>query len=268
MRILFYLVILIFVFSQSLFCATLNFTASKMNILKNVDEVEFVFTYELGEEEDIPDSFTLDLNYNDDRVLDFEVEVNNFEERKIVHKYSMAFDKAGYYDVVARYRTISTDNRGRKKVDLKKLGPLTINVANWKFTADGQLGCIESTPTIGPNNDVIYLGSEDGILYCISIEEGIEIWRFVTDGPINSTPCVSASGRVFFGSEDDFVYSLNPDGSLVWKFATQGNVYSSPAFDEEYNAVIVGSTDTYLYALNQMYLLFKGHGYAKSNDHY
>ncbi len=45
-----------------------------------------------------------------------------------------------------------------------------------------------------------------------------------------SSPAVS-DGRVYIGSNDYNVYSLNAsNGSLIWKYTTGGYVVSSPQF--------------------------------------
>ena len=53
---------------------------------------------------------------------------------------------------------------------------------------------------------------------------------------------------MFVGSDDAFLYALNPDGSLVWKFATGGAIDSSPAIGAD-GTVYVGSSDGKLYAI-------------------
>lgn len=61
---------------------------------------------------------------------------------------------------------------------------------------------------------------------CISLQ----VWQFLTKGPIFSSPCVTPDHqRVLCGSHDGFLYCLNAaDGSLIWTFQTTGKVYSSP----------------------------------------
>jgi len=49
-------------------------------------------------------------------------------------------------------------------------------------------------------------------------ETGEEKWRFYAEGPVRFAP-VAAGGRVYFVSDDGFLYCLKAtDGSLVWKF--------------------------------------------------
>ena len=49
-------------------------------------------------------------------------------------------------------------------------------------------------------------------------ETGTERWRFYTDGPVRFAPVVYGD-KLYFGSDDGFLYCLNTDnGSLVYKF--------------------------------------------------
>jgi len=48
-------------------------------------------------------------------------------------------------------------------------------------------------------------------------DTGAEKWRFYADGPVRFAP-VAANGRIWFGSDDGYLYCLNAkDGSLLWK---------------------------------------------------
>lgn len=59
-----------------------------------------------------------------------------------------------------------------------------------------------------PNNDR---------MTCIDLETGAEEWKFYADGPIRFAP-VAADGKLYFGSDDGYMYCLNQsDGALVWK---------------------------------------------------
>lgn len=71
-------------------------------------------------------------------------------------------------------------------------------------------------------------GSFSRILQHFSICVSMQMWEFLTNGPVFSSPCVTA-GQVLCGSHDGCLYCLNgADGSLVWSFQTTGKVFSSP----------------------------------------
>lgn len=51
----------------------------------------------------------------------------------------------------------------------------------------------------------------------LDTETGAERWRFITEGPVRFAP-VAWEGKVYFVSDDGFLYCLDGDGSLRWKF--------------------------------------------------
>ena len=64
----------------------------------------------------------------------------------------------------------------------------------------------------------VYFGSSrDGVLTCLSAQNGALQWEFYSGGPIRFAPQVS-DGKVYFGSDDGFVYCLDAaDGAQLWK---------------------------------------------------
>ena len=52
-------------------------------------------------------------------------------------------------------------------------------------------------------------------------------WSLPTDS-LTTSFAFAADGTIYFGSEDNDLYALNPDGSQKWAFATQGSIGSSP----------------------------------------
>jgi outer membrane protein assembly factor BamB len=67
--------------------------------------------------------------------------------------------------------------------------------------------------------DSAFFGSSaDDSVRCLELATGKELWKVVTDGPVRVAPLV-ANGRVYFGSDDGFVYCLKAStGELHWKF--------------------------------------------------
>ncbi|MBT6154394.1 MAG: PQQ-binding-like beta-propeller repeat protein [Planctomycetaceae bacterium] len=64
---------------------------------------------------------------------------------------------------------------------------------------------------------VFFGSSVDHQVYCKNVKTGKTEWAFYTGGPVRLAPTVF-KGKVFFGSDDGFVYCVAADsGKLVWK---------------------------------------------------
>jgi outer membrane protein assembly factor BamB len=74
-------------------------------------------------------------------------------------------------------------------------------------------------------------------------------WRFLTGDVVRSSPAIAPDGTIYVGSYDDRLYALNPGGTLKWSYLTGGNVSSSPAVAAD-GTIIFGSNDNRIYALN------------------
>jgi outer membrane protein assembly factor BamB len=75
-----------------------------------------------------------------------------------------------------------------------------------------------------------------------------ELWNFTTENQIESS-AVYYNGKIYFGSDDYFVYCLDSkSGTLIWKYETANQVRSSPVIAQ--GKLFIGSHDYYLYCLN------------------
>jgi len=73
-------------------------------------------------------------------------------------------------------------------------------------------------------------------------------WKFETGNYVYSSPAIGEDGTIYVGSWDDYLYAINPDGTLKWKYGTGSGVNSSPAIGQD-GTIYVGSDDGYLYAI-------------------
>ncbi|MCX8044046.1 MAG: PQQ-binding-like beta-propeller repeat protein, partial [Desulfobacterota bacterium] len=76
-------------------------------------------------------------------------------------------------------------------------------------------------------------------------------WKFVTGGPVTSSPIIDNNGIVYFGSADNYFYAVSAEtGAVQWSYLTGGAIeLCSPALDEN-GVVYIGSNDGYLYAFD------------------
>jgi outer membrane protein assembly factor BamB len=140
-----------------------------------------------------------------------------------------------------------------READPTGVGGLNAAAGEWQFNP-GTGADIESSPTfaIDPidGNPTIYIGSDDGNVYAINANTGMEKWRRNTGGQVISTPAVDLDGTIYVGSDNDNVYAINPGGSVKWFFPTGGQVRSSPAIGDD-GFIHIGSADTNFYTISQ-----------------
>jgi outer membrane protein assembly factor BamB len=114
----------------------------------------------------------------------------------------------------------------------------------WRYT-----GCnnyIHTSPSVGWG--MVFFGSCDGYLRCLSTNNGTLIWSF-RSAYIPSSPSINGE-YVHFGSFDQRFYTLDIlTGEQVWNTTLGGDIYSSPAVSSD--KVVVGCDDGFLYCLNR-----------------
>jgi outer membrane protein assembly factor BamB len=127
----------------------------------------------------------------------------------------------------------------------------TTPTIKWEFKTTSPLF---SSPVSDDN--IVYIGGLDSILYAIDLNTGKEIWKFHTRGEIRSAVCLSDS-QLFLNGGDGSLYCLNKEtGKLFWKFNTKGErkydfadyFHSTPVLFNE--TIYCGSGDGNFYAVN------------------
>ena len=112
-------------------------------------------------------------------------------------------------------------------------GPAKLNVI-WKFRTEG---AVTSSPAVVDGK--VYVGSQDGYLYCLDHWTGNLIWKYKVGAYVRSSPAV-VGGKVFLGPDDGYVYCLNAtNGNLLWKKDAGASVLR---FDETGNIIYAGET--------------------------
>jgi len=130
---------------------------------------------------------------------------------------------------------------------------------------------IESKPAV--SNSTVYVESENIMLYALNTVDGATRWVFPLggwdDGNIESSPSLDIldiDGTVYIGSRDTNVRAINPDErkrhfdfgdrpfptESEWIFSTGAEVRSTPAINSRDKTVYVGSSNSNLYAFNQI----------------
>ncbi len=74
-------------------------------------------------------------------------------------------------------------------------------------------------------------------------------WSFSTGNKIYSSPAIAQDGTIYIGSNDGYLYALDPNRTLIWPpFQTGGGIFSSPTIGDD-GIIYVGSNDKNLYAI-------------------
>lgn len=104
----------------------------------------------------------------------------------------------------------------------------------WKYR-DAEPAAILTSPAVGESR--LYLGCENGTLYCLDTEDGDVVWRINVDWEVASSPLV-VGDRVYFGEglrgaeNVRFRCVSAADGKEVWNFPIAGYVESDPVLTQ------------------------------------
>ncbi|MGF1448891.1 MAG: PQQ-binding-like beta-propeller repeat protein [Opitutales bacterium] len=134
------------------------------------------------------------------------------------------------------------------------LGRVAGNVmANPELAWETEVGAgIAGGPAVAA--DAVFIGSIDGQLTALNLDDGTVRWQKRLPADIEATPCV-ANGLVFIGCADGTFFAFDAtDGSERWRFKTEDKVLGGAVFVAGTGAaparVVFGSYDSYLYCLN------------------
>ena len=93
----------------------------------------------------------------------------------------------------------------------------------WVYEATDE---IKASPSV--NAGTVYVGDASGVFHAVDAKTGEARWTFAAESEIVSSANFH-EGRILFGSNDQFLYCLESDGSLAWKIETGGYVYGTPS---------------------------------------
>jgi hypothetical protein len=106
---------------------------------------------------------------------------------------------------------------------------------------------------------MVFVGSEDCYVYAIPIEdpnnEGVidtdELyWKFNTSRAVESSPLITADGKVLVGGDTGKLYCFDTKtGKVVWEYTTNNVICSSPGISR--GKVFIGSHEGYMYCIGK-----------------
>ncbi len=124
----------------------------------------------------------------------------------------------------------------------------------WTYKAEGGLNQrtkekngFWSSPIVVNNR--LYMGSNNGHMYCLSADKGELIWKHLMRAAIWGTSPV-VDGRIVFGDKSGYVYILSADnGELVTELKIGDNVDATPAVLD--GRIYVGAFNGKFYCLGE-----------------
>lgn len=119
----------------------------------------------------------------------------------------------------------------------------------WTFETGG---AIVSSPVIQDGR--VYIGSDDGDVYCLDFETGTKLWSFETEYEIEAPPLVH-NGMVYVGATDFFLYAIDAaTGELKWKYETDDRILGGAnvltGMPDGRDRIVAGSYDNHLYCFD------------------
>ncbi|MGA1867297.1 MAG: PQQ-binding-like beta-propeller repeat protein [bacterium] len=113
---------------------------------------------------------------------------------------------------------------------------------------------IQSSPVIAHGR--IYIGSDNGKVYALSITNGETVWEFSSGDMIEASPLI-IDHTLFIGSLGGTLYSLScQDGTVQWKYPIGSRIAGSanwlPSPDGKAQWILVGSYDNSIYCVDSV----------------
>lgn len=137
------------------------------------------------------------------------------------------------------------------KLDKRQMESLDDQESGFGVPADIPVGKPMVHRSVEKKDHVIFVASDDGIMYALDAVTGAVQWLFRTEDEVGSSAAISTDGsKLYFGSDDGHIYSLSThDGTVIWKFNTGDAVTASPLLTSE-NTIYCGSQNGQFYALD------------------
>lgn len=106
-----------------------------------------------------------------------------------------------------------------------------------RFVEDG----IASTAQPIVVADRVFIGTEKGLMYALSLDTGTELWQRQLDGGIAHTVAATQQA-IFVGTLAGNVYALDiQNGNIIWQFNTIGGFSAAVLLVEEQNVIFMAN---------------------------
>jgi len=109
----------------------------------------------------------------------------------------------------------------------------------------------ESSPVIGHDGTIYIAGDYDSLYdnFLYAINpDGTLKWRFETRRHVETAPVIALDGTIYVGDLSGYFYAINPNGVQKWMYII-GSIKGSAAIGYD-GTIYIGSQDGFLYAFN------------------
>lgn len=97
---------------------------------------------------------------------------------------------------------------------------------------------VHSSPTLDPDNDRVFVGTNNSDVRAFSMSTGASIWSFLASGPIKGTAAFH-QGALYFTAWGEKAFKLDSgSGALIWEADLENSSQSSPALIPEYDIMV------------------------------
>ena len=72
-------------------------------------------------------------------------------------------------------------------------------------------------------------------------------WKVAAADKISATPGIATNNIILVGTEDEHLYAVAPDGTLLWLLPLAGDVDTTPAIGRD-GTIYVAGDDAHLHA--------------------
>ncbi len=116
----------------------------------------------------------------------------------------------------------------------------------WKFAAAKRQQPFYSSAAI--TDSLVILGSRDRKVYALDRKTGKEVWSYLTENRVDSSPIV-VGDRIYIGSFDRTLYVLDLKGTEIDKIELDGAIIGSPAFAD--GKLVIGTEKGTVYCFGE-----------------
>jgi outer membrane protein assembly factor BamB len=111
---------------------------------------------------------------------------------------------------------------------------------------------VRSSAAIDESHGLIYFGTKDNDkskFIALSLSTGEIQWEYKTGGDVYSSPLIGNNGRIYVGSESNYLYAFNSNGEVAWKVGVSQDItWPSPTIDSQ-GVIYIGGMGGKIFAI-------------------